>query len=121
MRNLNKNSTPYKKFNFSKLPPFARKKKLTLTKKETASLSRLGKVVSLDEVDKIYLPLSEILDTIINSSRSLNKSIDSLLNLNKTRGPFIIGVAGSVAVGKSTFSKIIITRQNPSHHKRSWN
>ena len=64
-------------------------------------------MVSLDEVDKIYLPLSEILDTIINSSRSLNKSIDSLLNLNKTRGPFIIGVAGSVAVGKSTFSKII--------------
>ena len=107
MRNLNKNSTPYKKSNFSKLPPFVRKKKLTLTKKETASLSRLGKVVSLGEVDKIYLPLSEFLDTIINSSRGLNKSIDSLLNLNKPRGPFIIGVAGSVAVGKSTFSKII--------------
>ena len=107
MRNLNKNSTPYKKSNFSKLPPFVRKKKLTLTKKETASLSRFGKVVSLGEVDKIYLPLSEFLDTIINSSRGLNKSIDSLLNLNKPRGPFIIGVAGSVAAGKSTFSKII--------------
>ena len=107
MRNLNKNSTPYKKSNFSKLLPFARKKKLTLTKKETASLSRLDKALSLGEVDKIYLPLSELLDTIINSSRGLNKSIDSLLNLNKPRGPFIIGVAGSVAVGKSTFSKII--------------
>jgi type I pantothenate kinase len=59
------------------------------------------------EVSDIYLPLSQLLNLYVTQTQELHAASDAFLNRTNKRIPFIIGVAGSVAVGKSTVSRLL--------------
>src|SRR6476660_8930375 len=81
---------------------------LTLTADEVLRLQSLNDPISLDEVVAIYLPLSRLLSLYVAATQGLFKATQRfLLAENDTKVPYIIGVAGSVAVGKSTTARVL--------------
>ena len=78
-----------------------------LSAEEIESLRGLGETVDLEEVRRIYLPISRLLNLYVTAASSLNHMTNDFLHLSQRRVPFIIGVAGSVAVGKSTTARIL--------------
>ena len=63
--------------------------------------------MSLDEVADIYLPLSRLLNLYIAATQNLHGATATFLGVETPRVPFVIGIAGSVAVGKSTASRVL--------------
>ncbi len=82
---------------------------LTLTEDDLAQLRGLNVALSLDEVAEIYLPLSRLLNLYVGASQELYRASDTFLGKLPAKVPFVIGVAGSVAVGKSTTSRVLQT------------
>ncbi len=80
---------------------------LTLGESDLAELQGLNERVSLAEVETIYLPLSRLLNLHVSATQTLHKATDTFLGRAHAAPPYVIGVAGSVAVGKSTFSRIL--------------
>ncbi|GAA2715745.1 MULTISPECIES: type I pantothenate kinase [Streptomyces] len=82
---------------------------LPLTAAEVERLRGLGDVIDLDEVRDIYLPLSRLLNLYVGATGSLRGALNTFLGeKGAQRGtPFVIGVAGSVAVGKSTTARLL--------------
>src|SRR5262245_18618150 len=80
---------------------------LTLTEDDLTQLRGLNEQVSLDEVAEIYLPLSRLLNLHIGASQGLHGATATFLNTRVAKVPFVIGLAGSVAVGKSTSARIL--------------
>ena len=80
---------------------------LTLTEADLAELQGLNERVSLEEVETIYLPVSRLLNLHVAATQNLHKASDTFLGSAPARTPYVIGVAGSVAVGKSTFARIL--------------
>ena len=58
--------------------------------------------MSLDEVEDVYLPLSRLLNLHVAATQTLHKATDTFLGQLPSPAPYVIGIAGSVAVGKST-------------------
>lgn len=82
---------------------------LSLTEDDLEDLRGLNVALSLEEVAKIYLPLSRLLNLYVGASQELYRASDTFLGKLPAKVPFIIGVAGSVAVGKSTTSRVLQT------------
>lgn len=86
---------------------------MPLTAEEVERLRGLGDVIDLDEVRDIYLPLSRLLNLYVQASDGLRGALNTFLgdtgNGHGTQHgtPFVIGVAGSVAVGKSTVARLL--------------
>ncbi|HSA50114.1 MAG TPA: type I pantothenate kinase [Yinghuangia sp.] len=81
---------------------------LPLTADELERLRGLGDIVDLGEVTDVYLPLSRLLNLYVGATRGLNSALTTFLGSDdRPATPFVIGVAGSVAVGKSTTSRIL--------------
>jgi type I pantothenate kinase len=80
---------------------------LTLSEADLAELRGLNEHVSIDEVEAIYLPLTRLLNLHVAATQTLRKASDTFLGSAPTASPYVIGVAGSVAVGKSTFSRVL--------------
>jgi type I pantothenate kinase len=80
---------------------------LTLTEADLAELQGINERVSLAEVQTIYLPVSRLLNLHVAATQTLHKAIDTFLGSLPAPTPYVIGVAGSVAVGKSTFARIL--------------
>ena len=80
---------------------------LTLKERDLASLQGLNESLSLDEVTDVYLPLSRLLNLRVAATRALRGTTDAFLGKETSRSPYVIGVAGSVAVGKSTTARIL--------------
>lgn len=78
-----------------------------LSQDEISALSGLGETLNVEEVQQVYLPLSRLLNLYVNAAGSVNHMTNDFLGLQERRVPFIIGVAGSVAVGKSTTARIL--------------
>jgi type I pantothenate kinase len=96
---------------------------LPLTLQET-DLQRLGSThekMSLDEVEKIYLPLSRLLSLYVRATQLLHEASCDFLGKPAPKVPYLIGVAGSVAVGKSTTSRVLqaLLSRWPHHPKGS--
>lgn len=87
-----------------------------LTEQEIEDLRGLGEKMDVEEVGQVYLPLSRLLNLYVNATSSLNHMTNDFLGVSERRVPFIIGVAGSVAVGKSTTARILqaLLRRWPS-------
>jgi type I pantothenate kinase len=90
---------------------------LPLTEAQLTGLVSINERISLDEVVDIYLPLSRLLNLYIAATHSLHTAAATFLGTDSPRVPFVIGVAGSVAVGKSTASRVLqaLLSRWPSH------
>jgi type I pantothenate kinase len=80
---------------------------LPLTAQELEQLRGLGDIVDLDEVCDVYLPLSRLLNLRVQASEQLHAATTTFLGEYADRTPFVIGIAGSVAVGKSTIARLL--------------
>ena len=80
---------------------------LTLTEADLKRLSGLNERVSLDEVTDVYLPLSRLLNLHVDASQVLHGATATFLGSRVAKVPYMIGLAGSVAVGKSTIARIM--------------
>ncbi len=81
---------------------------LSLSEAEVARMRGFNEPVSLDEVTDIFLPLSRLINIHIMAARSLSSAVETgFLGRPRTATPYIIGIAGSVAVGKSTFARLL--------------
>jgi type I pantothenate kinase len=80
---------------------------LTLSEADLAELRGLNERVSLSEVETIHLPLSRLLNLHVSATQALHTATDTFLGAVHAPPPYVIGVAGSVAVGKSTFARIL--------------
>jgi type I pantothenate kinase len=78
-----------------------------LTVEDAQRLRGLGDVLSLEEIREVYLPLSRLLNLYVAAAGELHAATTTFLGEKTTRTPFVIGVAGSVAVGKSTTARVL--------------
>jgi type I pantothenate kinase len=92
---------------------------LTLDEDDLDALRGINERLSLDEVTDIYLPLSRLLNLYVSASQDLSAVTDTFLGSLAPRVPYVIGIAGSVAVGKSTTARILQTLLSrwPHHPK----
>ena len=81
--------------------------KQPLTESEISQIRGLGDFLDLTEVSEVYLPLSRFLNLYVTKHSDIHKATSDFLGERAKPVPFIIGVAGSVAVGKSTVSRLL--------------
>ena len=80
---------------------------LSLSADDVTRLQGLGDRIDLSEVEEVYLPLSRLLNFYVGATAGLHRITSDFLGESPAKTPFIIGVAGSVAVGKSTTARIL--------------
>ena len=80
---------------------------LPLTESEIQQIRGLGDFLDIKEVRDVYLPLSRLLNLYVAEHQQLHRVTSNFLGQRTSKVPFIIGVAGSVAVGKSTISRLL--------------
>ncbi|NLA09492.1 MAG: type I pantothenate kinase [Microbacteriaceae bacterium] len=78
-----------------------------LSETEVVQLRGLGDRLDIDEVREVYLPLSRLLSLYASATKKLGQATSDFLQNDDTTTPFVIGVAGSVAVGKSTIARLL--------------
>lgn len=98
---------PYHHFSKRQWSDLRNGQPMTLTEDDIKRLRALTDPISLAEAEEIYLPLSRLLAYYVEAIQGLNDVSTRFLNTPDSKVPFIIGVAGSVAVGKSTTSRIL--------------
>lgn len=92
---------------------------LTLTEEEVEKLSGISVNLDIDMVEETFLPLSRLLNLYVQGSQLLASVTDTFLGNPPRPTPFVIGVAGSVAVGKSTIARVLeaLLARWPHHPK----
>ncbi|MGW5970102.1 type I pantothenate kinase [Streptomyces sp. NPDC055186] len=102
-------ATPYLDLTRAEWSALRHKTPLPLSADEVERLRGLGDVIDLDEVRDIYLPLSRLLNLYVGATDGLRGALNTFLGEQGSQSgtPFVIGVAGSVAVGKSTVSRLL--------------
>ena len=99
----------YLSFNRSEWAALRANTPMTLSARDLAILRSVNEEVSQEEVVEAYLPLSRLLNLHVAAARNLASVKDAFLGRPAVRPPYVIAVAGSVAVGKSTFARILRT------------
>lgn len=82
---------------------------LTLTEADLTALRGINESLSLREIEEVYLPLTRLLNLRFTALRQLRRVTQTFLGRSDRTPPFIIGLAGSVAVGKSTAGRVLQT------------
>ena len=100
-------SSPFVDFDRSSWAELGRSVPLPLTLEELDEVRSLGDEVDLDEVREVYLPLSRLLTLHVQECGRLYRAYRTFLGATAARTPFVIGVAGSVSVGKSTTARLL--------------
>lgn len=80
---------------------------LTIRERDLVELRGINENIDLDEVAAIYLPLTRLLNLYVSATQNLHKVSATFLGAMAPKVPYVIGIAGSVAVGKSTFARIL--------------
>lgn len=99
--------TPYRTFSRAEWAALRADTPMTLTKTDVDQLSGLTERMSVDEVRDIYLPLSRLLNLYVGAAQGLHEATTTFLGKKDSKMPFIVGLAGSVAVGKSTTGRVL--------------
>lgn len=101
--------SPFRQFSVEQWSNLADNPTAPLSESELKALRGINERASIKEVENVYLPLSRLLSFYVASVQTLNNQTANFLKDNTPKVPFIIGVAGSVAIGKSTSSRILQT------------
>jgi type I pantothenate kinase len=99
--------SPYRRFSRSEWADLRADTPLTLTIDDLAKLQSINDPISVEEVIAIYLPLSRLLALYVAATQGLFKATQRFLGAEDGKVPYIIGIAGSVAVGKSTTARVL--------------
>ncbi|WP_181350350.1 type I pantothenate kinase [Thalassobacillus sp. CUG 92003] len=98
---------PYINFNKSEWSQLKFNVPMTLSEKQIERLKGINENLTIEEVADVYLPLSRLLNLYTSATQQLHNVTDTFMGKSTRKVPFIIGIAGSVAVGKSTISRIL--------------
>ena len=99
--------SPYRVFSRAEWAAKRADTPMTLKSDEVTRLRSLHDRLDMAEVEEIYLPLSRLLSLYVAATQRLFHAQQKFLGTEDTKVPFVIGVAGSVAVGKSTTARVL--------------
>ena len=105
--------SPFMEINRQNWAALAPQTKLPLTQNEIVQLRGLGEVLDMQEVSEVFVPLSRLLNLYVSGARNLHTATTEFLGARGSDAiparstPFVIGIAGSVAVGKSTIARLL--------------
>jgi type I pantothenate kinase len=110
---------PYHHFSKAEWANFRADEPMTLDASDIQRLRALTDPISLEEAEQVYLPLSRLISLYVEATQQLHHASTRFLGADARKVPYIIGVAGSVASGKSTTSRILqaLLRRWPSSPK----
>ena len=111
--------SPYMTFTAEQWGSLRASTPLSLAEDDLDRLRGLSVSLSLEEVVEIFLPLSRLLNLYVGAAQELYRATDTFLGQLPAKVPFVIGIAGSVAVGKSTTARVLQTAlaRWPNHPK----
>jgi type I pantothenate kinase len=101
------NPTPFVEISRADWAELGNSTELPLTEAEISQIRGLGDFLDIKEVQEVYLPLSRFLNIYVSEYSKLHKATSDFLGERSAKVPFVIGIAGSVAVGKSTVSRLL--------------
>jgi type I pantothenate kinase len=105
--------SPFMEINRQNWAALAPQTQNPLTQNEIVQLRGLGEVLDMQEVSEVFVPLSRLLNLYVSGARNLHNATTEFLGAREPEGsparstPFVIGIAGSVAVGKSTIARLL--------------
>jgi type I pantothenate kinase len=99
--------SPYRVFTRADWAQLREDMPMTLTPDEVTRLRSLHDRLDMREVEEIYLPLSRLLSLYVSATQRLFRAQQNFLGTEDSKMPYIIGVAGSVAAGKSTTARVL--------------
>jgi len=100
-------STPYTTFPREEWAKLRAEMPVPLTEADLPELRGITEDVSLEEVRDVYAPLARLLNLHVAAAQGLHRVTDTFLGRPSAKVPYVIGIAGSVAVGKSTTARIL--------------
>jgi len=111
--------SPYRHFTLQEWGKLRENTPSPLNEEELQALRGINEHASMEEVRQVYLPLSRLLSLYVAAVQKLNHVTVEFLGIEAGKVPFIIGIAGSVAVGKSTVARILqaLLARWPEHPK----
>lgn len=104
---MSTNYSPYINFTREEWERLREATPLSLSEEDVTNLQGINEHLSLKEITEIYLPLSRLLNLYVEATQQLYGATHLFLGNQTEKVPYIIGVAGSVAVGKSTTARIL--------------
>jgi type I pantothenate kinase len=112
-------SSPYMLFNREQWAALRKSEPQPLSQQDIDNLKGINESLSLEEIIEIYLPLSRLLNFYISSNLRRQSVLDQFLGRESVKIPYIISIAGSVAVGKSTTARVLqaLLTSLPKHRK----
>lgn len=99
--------SPYREFSREEWAKLRADTPMTLVPRDLEQLSGIIEELSMEEVEQIYLPMSRLLNLHVAGAQDLHAVTNRFLGRKDGRVPYILGIAGSVAVGKSTTARVL--------------
>lgn len=100
-------SDRYERFDREEWAKLRAQTPLTLSESDLDTLRGINDRIDLDEVIAVYLPLTRLLNLYVSATQNLHRVSSTFLGTLAPKMPYVIGIAGSVAVGKSTSARIL--------------
>ncbi|MEU5692005.1 type I pantothenate kinase [Actinosynnema sp. NPDC020468] len=97
----------YFEFNRAEWAELRESTPMTLTEDDLVDLQGVNEELSVEEIVEVYLPLSRLLNLYVAATQGLHQVANSFLGRDSAKTPYVLGIAGSVAVGKSTTARVL--------------